>query len=864
MTHAPARSLPILWTLLRVARQRARARMRAQAKRSRGASPQVIFAFAMFGALMFQGVLAMAYLSIAQVAGEVAREHGDKLSISPWLFKRMVGDERWRQEEPARRDTWLQRERDAASEPSTRRKARAAIERSQERETGATTALTHLFDAEARLLVQKRGGSEAQWRDTLQDTYARDGSAGFVATNSGWRFDAPALRVMTALLIVWWLSLALQGESVSLDVARRRHPMWEWYRSFPVSPVIVFVAEGLAPLVGNPFLLLSPLLLAVLAGLRNASLIAALCALPLGIPLAIAAAIWNKTLEVLIMLRSSTRNRAGWFALSGGIGFLALFAPVLIMGSPAIERRLIGASAGWVAWLPSADILLGVDSAGGWLRAFAASVTIALALGVPAVALLRFATARGLESGFGRDDGTVRAAASAAVAPRGWLADPLVRKEWLWLRRDRGALIQMVAVPLLLVSLQFANFQNMLRHVELTWNKLAALIVGLGAYMLFIAGPRALLSEGPALMLTLSWPRSLEDTLRMKVRLLFIVVSAMVIASLVAVAWMFPADMWRVALVAAAWFVFGSSVAEKAVTLIQAPSQSGESEPVPQSRAWVAGIGNLTFAIGLFTAQWQLAIAGVALNWVFAGALWQGFRNRLPYLFDPDSEPQLRPPTILSSVVAIVCMLEIGALISVPIIAIEGYDAAPFARALGYAIAAVGICLFLWHWQDRQGIGLGDIIRFEADAPALPVVACVAACLAGVGLALCAYGYQQLLLHAPWPEVREPMERNLRFFAESPNARTAYAAIAIGVAPWAEEYLFRGLMFRAMLPQWGFARALLASSAFFAILHPLAAWPPVFALGALSAALFVRTRSLLPCVVLHLAYNTIVIVLTAA
>ena len=37
--------------------------------------------------------------------------------------------------------------------------------------------------------------------------------------------------------------------------------------------------------------------------------------------------------------------------------------------------------------------------------------------------------------------------------------------------------------------------------------------------MLYVTGPRALLSEGPALALTLSWPRSIEDTLRMIGRL---------------------------------------------------------------------------------------------------------------------------------------------------------------------------------------------------------------------------------------------------------------------------------------------------------------------------------------------------------
>src|SRR5205823_2196667 len=108
---------------------------------------------------------------------------------------------------------------------------------------------------------------------------------------------------------------------------------------------------------------------------------------------------------------------------------------------------------------------------------------------------------------------------------------------------------------------------------------------------------------------------------------------------------------------------------------------------------WAAGLGNFTFAIGLFTSQWQLVIAAIALNWVFAGALWQGFRHRLAYLFDPQSEPELRPPTILSSVVAIVAVMEIGAIASIPFIVVVGADAALYARAMGYGLAAFCVCI---------------------------------------------------------------------------------------------------------------------------------------------------------------------------
>ena len=84
--------------------------------------------------------------------------------------------------------------------------------------------------------------------------------------------------------------------------------------------------------------------------------------------------------------------------------------------------------------------------------------------------------------------------------------------------------------------------------------------------------------------------------------------------------------------------------------------------------------------------------------------------------------------------------------------------------------------------------------------------------------------------------------------------------MAIACAPFAEEYLFRGLLFRSMDRAWGDRRAVIGSAAFFAVYHPLLAWPPVFLLGVANALLFKRTGRLLPAVILHMIYNTVVVI----
>jgi membrane protease YdiL (CAAX protease family) len=82
--------------------------------------------------------------------------------------------------------------------------------------------------------------------------------------------------------------------------------------------------------------------------------------------------------------------------------------------------------------------------------------------------------------------------------------------------------------------------------------------------------------------------------------------------------------------------------------------------------------------------------------------------------------------------------------------------------------------------------------------------------------------------------------------------------MAILFAPFAEEYLFRGLLYRALDREWGGWRAVLGSAAFFAIYHSPYSWLPVATVGAANALLFKKTRHLAPAVALHMIYNAVV------
>lgn len=75
-----------------------------------------------------------------------------------------------------------------------------------------------------------------------------------------------------------------------------------------------------------------------------------------------------------------------------------------------------------------------------------------------------------------------------------------------------------------------------------------------------------------------------------------------------------------------------------------------------------------------------------------------------------------------------------------------------------------------------------------------------------------------------------------------------------------EELLFRGAILRRMTDEVGETAACLVSAALFTLLHPSpASWPGIFLLGWLFAYITVKTRSLIPAMLLHLLNNTIAV-----
>ena len=99
----------------------------------------------------------------------------------------------------------------------------------------------------------------------------------------------------------------------------------------------------------------------------------------------------------------------------------------------------------------------------------------------------------------------------------------------------------------------------------------------------------------------------------------------------------------------------------------------------------------------------------------------------------------------------------------------------------------------------------------------------------------------------------------IRLFPPSPLAFVGSLLFGAVAVPIAEEFLFRGILYRWLRDRWGALAATVASALVFALVHPptAGAAPIIFLIGLALAFLYERTGSLRPGMVLHGVNNAV-------
>lgn len=759
-------------------------------------------------------------------------------------------------------------------------------------------------ESEAKREAEHYGGRQKDIEDRLWKEILENGGTRLVGEDeaqpglsglTGWS----GLPQMTgSLLLLMWLAMMIcQGEGMELDLQRRRHPMWEWLLSHPVDPSAVFLAEMLIPLSTNAVYWCGPLFVGVVYGMAYGIGPGGWAALLAGVPLTVGAACLGKAIEIGVMIRFPPRSRGGILGLMSWLGYAVLM--LSFVGIYIVPRLILstGKFLSLPAALPWPWLQLFLGGAIGNHYSFAMGLifcwALSLVMTVAGVSFSLWGTQKGLSGNYGQSSAGVRRGSGEQVT---FGRDPLYRKEFLWFIRDRSAVVQAILIPITAAGYQLFNMRSFLEKAQGEWNYLCGAAICFGTYFLWVLGPKSLISEGPALWIPLTWPRGLESLLKAKAWLWAMISTGLVLLIMIYAGILFPRDLWKIVLVLGGWFLFARSMAEKSVTLVRAASSSGEVTKPSSGSRWATQMGMLTFSIGIITGQWHLAIVGIVFSHITAAAMWQNFRARLPYLYDPWSEQLPAPPTLVHAMVAISVMLEVTSLLTAVIAIISGPKHLGVAILFGYGIASVGVSLgtmhFLsnrlvppariWNWppgtqpsdplpgeeMEAQADSSGSILSAEyKQKPKFTLKPLIAnlhilipwmAVGAGAGVVLGALAHGYSLLLQKIPAIQELLRQSQEQIAQHTDIHLMYGILAVCFAPFAEEYLFRGLLFRTLDREWGGWKAVLGSAAFFTIYHQPLAWIPVFTVGALNAMLFRKSGKLLPAVALHMAYNLVV------
>jgi membrane protease YdiL (CAAX protease family) len=268
-----------------------------------------------------------------------------------------------------------------------------------------------------------------------------------------------------------------------------------------------------------------------------------------------------------------------------------------------------------------------------------------------------------------------------------------------------------------------------------------------------------------------------------------------------------------------------------------------------------------------------MAIAGIFYSTMTAAAMWQNFRARLPYLYDPWSEKLPPPPTLTHAMIAISSLIEGTAVLMGIFLVVVGGDNIAVAQAMGYGVSAVivSLCLanllrnrgvppaeiWLWRKPDSEQAASERWWRPPSKRTSHLLSWLLVGAALGVALGLLGLGYLALLHQ--FPTTAKLLNDAEARRAAIPHVRTASLVLAVPFAPAAEEYLFRGLLYRVLDCEWGGWLAVACSAAFFAIYHPFLSWLPVGLLGITNALLFKKTGNLAPAILLHMVYNAVVL-----
>jgi ABC-2 type transport system permease protein len=670
-------------------------------------------------------------------------------------------------------------------------------------------------------------------------------------------------EAMTRGISMQWSLLFAVAILGALATRELSQPDWdlEWLATLPMRmPLLLWsrlMERTIANFIGVLTLLPAGTLIAWISGYRWSAPLIAVAAI---IPLLLLAALFRTLIDTGLRMSLAPSKLRNLQAVLSVLSVLLLYLVISLGLVQPLDFVMNWARQfpEWGCWLPPGLAIKAINSAN--LAAWAQftlllifEVGIAVWIGL---AVLSFQLRNGVVPASSRETGRspVRVAVSETRARPGFLVGTVVqRRELRLLGRDRSFLVQTLVLPVVVVFSQIV-FQGRLHSASVAGISnatVASIAFGIAAYTLMMSAFQTLNSEGGALWLLFTVPKSIESVLREKARLwavlalvyplavfiIAIVVKMHVDFELVGFAAIVLLGVPIYAAIAVALGVFGCDPLAQEVRSKLRPTYV---------YLYMMLAGLYTYAI--YASEWWQKIVVIVLSGLLSLALWQKAKDELPYLLDPAASPPARVSTSDGIIAAMMFFVVQGITLTIFMVATHHLSGNAIVTAYSIAGATTFGLFRLVYWRSKTlgiprifAVGVGRAVGWGVGAG-------LAAASAG---AIYLYALRRLDL----------LQDVMRESARGLSANIWIPLLAIVAAPIFEEFIFRGLIFGGLRRSLDALPAIAASAAVFAIVHPPASMIPVFGLGLCAALAFDRTKMLLAPMIAHGIYNAVMLAL---
>lgn len=572
---------------------------------------------------------------------------------------------------------------------------------------------------------------------------------------------------------------------------------------------------------------------------------------------------------VHLLIETWIRTRAVQFknvqAMCSVAGLLMLFGLFALIPAPRLPSFIVSAGQAFpAAWNPFS--LPAEFTAGNPARAaLAGTLFLACIWALPAAAI--GLCGRMVRSGLYAKSNVrsgKRGSAAAAFAPtRASFFRGVTGKDLRLLLRDRNLLVSTLLTPILIIGFQLVMNRDLTAAIASDVASLSAFALSVCCYLYAFCAMQVISVEGKALWQLYTFPQPLEKILLGKVWM-WAAISACY--GLAVIGGGFALGV-RLDLAGACRLLLVLAVVP-VYAFIAAGLGAMATDPLEQEPRRRIGTGTvylyflITAALGYPLAKgslWQVFVQ-CAFAALLALALWQKLRDRLPYLLDPVERPPARID-VGDGLIAAMAFLTLQMVIAVIAYAADASDQT--AILISFSLSGLLVTLTVLYFLLRAKTELvfetlGMQRRADVDSAA-------AGASAGMGLAI-GSGIGMLGLVWLWLLNNVPLLQSWHEDTDLlPPSGMLGLLIPLGIvaAPIFEEFIFRGLLFRGLERSLGSGRAIFASAAIFALVHPAISVPAVFLLGLAAAWIFRRQGLLIAPIMTHASYNAVVILVPA-